>query len=56
MEAINLGNFVFDSDDLSTVRRDGLTLLYAPRFLNGQVDLFPGDFPVNQAFPPIGLL
>jgi hypothetical protein len=56
MEAINLGNFVFDSDDHSTVRRGGLLLLYAPRFLIGQVDLFPGDFPVNPAFPPIELL
>lgn len=39
VEAVNLGNFITDSDDLSTIRGAGLLLLNAGRFLCGRSDV-----------------
>ena len=38
IEAINLGNFIYDTDDLSTVRGAGLLLLNSSKFLCGEPD------------------
>lgn len=39
VEAVNLGSFITDSDDLSTIRGAGLLLLNAGRFLCGRSDV-----------------
>ena len=50
IEAVNLDDFICDSDDLSTIRGAGLLLLNASRLLGGQQDrLSPADGLQNRA-------
>ncbi len=50
VEAVNLGNFITDSDDLSTIRGAGLLLLNAGRFLCGRSDVEEGTVSSDGLF------
>lgn len=54
VEAVNLGNFITDSDDLSTIRGAGLLLLNAGRFLCGRSDVAEEAGPANGRLKTVG--